>query len=56
MVQGGLMRFLFLEQVNVLEREKELISNAEKRASQELSSLSDRVHRLQVEAYLCIPM
>lgn len=36
----------------MLEREKELISNAEKRASQELSSLSDRVHRLQVKIYL----
>ncbi|KAH7301850.1 hypothetical protein KP509_23G046200 [Ceratopteris richardii] len=34
-------------EVSVLEREKELISNAEKRASQEVSSLSDRVHRLQ---------
>eukprot|EP00250_Pteridium_aquilinum_P020517 c24845_g1_i1 orf=374-6757(+) len=34
-------------EVSVLEREKELISIAEKRASQELSSLSDRVHRLQ---------
>lgn len=34
-------------EVSVLEREKELLSLAEKRASQELSSLSDRVHRLQ---------
>ncbi|MCO5577127.1 hypothetical protein L7F22_030950 [Adiantum nelumboides] len=34
-------------EVSVLEREKELISIAERRACQELSSLSERVHRLQ---------
>ncbi|BBN02351.1 nucleoprotein TPR [Marchantia polymorpha subsp. ruderalis] len=31
----------------VLEREKELLASAEKRASEEVASLSDRVHRLQ---------
>ncbi|MCO5568313.1 hypothetical protein L7F22_022012 [Adiantum nelumboides] len=34
-------------EVSVLEREKKLISIAERRACQELSSLSERVHRLQ---------
>lgn len=34
-------------EVSVLEREKELLSISERRVSQELSSLSDRVHRLQ---------
>ncbi|KAJ7568538.1 hypothetical protein O6H91_01G036800 [Diphasiastrum complanatum] len=34
-------------EVSVLEREKELLVSAEKRASQEVSLLSERVHRLQ---------
>ncbi|XP_024540031.1 nuclear-pore anchor [Selaginella moellendorffii] len=34
-------------EVSVLEREKALLESAEKRASQEVSQLSDRVHRLQ---------
>eukprot|EP01018_Ginkgo_biloba_P028799 Gb_36757 [translate_table: standard] len=34
-------------EVSVLEREKEILSNAEKRASEEVIMLSDRVHRLQ---------
>lgn len=37
----------FSMEVSVLEHEKELLSNAEKRASEEVTQLSDRVHRLQ---------
>jgi hypothetical protein len=35
-------------EVSVLKQEKELLSNAEKRASDEVSALSQRVYRLQV--------
>ncbi|KAH9316464.1 hypothetical protein KI387_025091 [Taxus chinensis] len=34
-------------EVSVLEREKEILSNAEKRVSEEVVALSERVHRLQ---------
>ncbi|XP_078447741.1 nuclear pore anchor [Wolffia australiana] len=34
-------------EVSILEREKEIILNSEKRASDEVQSLSERVHRLQ---------
>jgi len=34
--------------MSVLKQEKEIISNAEKRASDEVRSLSERVQRLQV--------
>lgn len=37
----------FQMEVSVLEHEKEILSNAEKRASEEVILLSDRVHRLQ---------
>lgn len=37
----------FSMEVSVLEHEKEILSNAEKRASEEVTQLSDRVHRLQ---------
>jgi len=35
-------------QASVTEREKELLAAAEKRASEEVATLSERVHRLQV--------
>lgn len=35
-------------QVSVLKQEKETLMNSEKRASDEVRSLSERVHRLQV--------
>lgn len=37
----------FSMEVSVLEHEKEILSNAEKRASEEVILLSDKVHRLQ---------
>lgn len=36
-------------QVSVLKHEKEMLANSERRASDEVRSLSERVHRLQVE-------
>jgi len=35
-------------QASVTEREKELLAAAEKKASEEVATLSERVHRLQV--------
>ena len=40
--------FLNTSQVSVLKHEKEMFSNSEKRAFDEVRSLSERVHRLQV--------
>lgn len=40
--------FLDASQVSFLKHEKEMLSNSEKRASDEVCSLSERVHRLQV--------
>ena len=42
----------FLSQLSVLKHEKEVLSNAEKRASDEVRSLSERVQRLQVQIVL----
>ncbi len=39
-------------QVAVLEKEKAMLASAEKRASEEVASLSERVHRLQVDILL----
>lgn len=41
--------FPFRKQVSVLKHEKDLLVNSEKRALDEVGSLSQRVHRLQVE-------
>ncbi|CAN6931650.1 unnamed protein product [Brassica oleracea] len=43
----GISRKLSMEVVSVLKQEKEVLSNAEKRASDEVSALSQRVYRLQ---------
>ncbi|XP_061375357.1 nuclear-pore anchor-like isoform X2 [Gastrolobium bilobum] len=47
-----LSRKLSME-MSVLKHEKEVISKAEKRASDEVRSLSERVQRLQVRIFLC---
>lgn len=36
-------------QVSILKQEKDMLVNSEKRASDEVRSMSERVHRLQVE-------
>lgn len=41
----------FLSQVSALKNEKEILLNAEKRASDEVRSLSERVQRLQVWSF-----
>lgn len=41
-------------QVSVLKHEKEMLSNAEKRACDEVRRLSERVYRLQVEEDTCV--
>ncbi len=43
-------------QVAVLEKEKAMLASAEKRASEEVASLSERVHRLQVDILLIFRM
>lgn len=35
-------------QVSILKHEKEILNNSERRASDEVRNLSERVHRLQV--------
>lgn len=40
---------------SILEREKELLASAEKRASEEVALLSDRSHRLQVSCHIIAP-
>lgn len=42
------------EQISILKHEKEILSSSEERASAEVRSLSERVHRLQVViVWLC---
>jgi predicted nucleic acid-binding Zn-ribbon protein len=43
-------------EVAVLEKEKAMLASAEKRASEEVASLSERVHRLQVDILLIFRM
>lgn len=35
-------------QVSILKHQKEILANSEKRATEEVRNLSDKVHRLQV--------
>lgn len=44
----------FRKQMSVLKHEKDILVNSEKRALDEVRSLSERVHRLQVAVLLCI--